>query len=279
MVVLNISFLLNKACLSLSNRVQDLNYRLLNLCFFSIMYMITGSLGLSMGDLFRYGKGWQRYESRVRSQHFHLNYLCFVQVRGTNGRELGFKYSCVLSKLDCSKFWTPAPLPIPQASIPGGLSWNVQINAQFWSFWCQSIQNTYALLWKSWKNRTSVFNVSEDLRQFLDYLLPFIKLTPTLKISWWLTYIKKNTFWFHWVFSSLLKLNKLIGERTAVESVLKMGLWVCGVGFCFVLLTSVDLSFLICKMKRVMISKIPFGKARKRSLSTHWVPGMWNTVS
>ena len=48
------------------------------------------------------------------------------------------------------------------------------------------------LLWKSWKNRTSVFNISEDLEQFLDDLLPFIKLTPTLKVSWWLTYIKKR---------------------------------------------------------------------------------------
>lgn len=161
-------------------------------------------------------------ESRVRAQHLHLNCLCFVQVPWTDGRALCFKYSCVLSKLDCSTFWKPAALPIARASIPGGLSWNVQINTQFWSFWSQSIQNTYALLWKSWKNRTSVFNVSEDLRQFLDYLLPFIKLTPTFKISWWLTYIKKRKrilFWFHRVFSSLLKLNKALGERTAVERV------------------------------------------------------------
>lgn len=73
------------------------------------------------------------------------------------------------------------------------------------------------LLWKSWRSRTAVLNISEDLEVLLDCSLLLLKLIPTFQVSLSHPYYKaennnNNLYSTELSFSEVMWFNKKMGS-------------------------------------------------------------------
>lgn len=104
------------------------------------------------------------------------------------------------------------------------------------------------LLWRSWRSRTAILNISEDLKVFLDCLLLLLKLTPTFKVSV-ASHTKKqkiNLYSTELSFSEVMWLNKRKESGRNETLGIVLSFW--------------DLNIHICKMRMVMATMFPSGK-------------------